>query len=73
MGRSKGCLWDPVVGSPEDQMMGRSRNVCRVSVKHVFQIQLPNTSTYFDRLLKTLQIMVVAKHSVNSIVVKKII
>ena len=31
-----GHLWDPVVGRPGDQMMRRSRDIRRTSVKHVF-------------------------------------
>ena len=38
-----GHLRDPVVGSPWDQMMGRSKDVRETSVKYVFQIKLTNT------------------------------
>ena len=32
-----------IVGGPGDQMMGRFRDVCGTSIKHVFYIQLINT------------------------------
>ena len=31
-----GHLWDPVVGRLGDEMMRRSRDIRRTSVKHVF-------------------------------------
>ena len=40
---STGCLQDPVAGRPWNQMMGRSKDVRRTSVKHVFKIKLTNT------------------------------
>ena len=33
----------PVAGRPGEQMIGRSREVCRTLVKHIFQILLTNT------------------------------
>ena len=35
-GTSTGRLRDPVAGRPWDQMMGRSKDVCGTTVKHVF-------------------------------------
>ena len=54
MGTSAGRLRDPVAGRPEDEMMGRSRDVPGKSIIHVFQIQLEAYLTYFDKLLETL-------------------
>ena len=39
-GTSTGRRRDLIAGRPGDQMMGRSRDVCRTSVIHLFQIQL---------------------------------
>ena len=36
MGTSTGRLWDLVSGRPEDQMMGRSRDVWGTSAIHPF-------------------------------------
>ena len=40
---STGRPQDPVAGRLEDQMIVRSEDIRRTSVKHVFQIQLTNT------------------------------
>ena len=42
MGTSMEPLQDPVAGRPGDQIIGRSGDVCRTSVKHVFKIQFKN-------------------------------
>ena len=36
MGTFTGCLWDPALGRPGDQMMGRSGDVRGTLVIHVF-------------------------------------
>ena len=49
-----GRLWDPVVGHPEDQMIGRAGDVPEPSVIHVFlnstQKHIKPTLTGYSRL-----------------------
>ena len=59
MGTPTRRLLDLVAGRPENQM--------------IFTFNSETYYTYFDRLLKTLQWIVVLKNSVNTIVIEKMI
>ena len=66
-----GRLRDPVAGRPGDQMMRSSGDVPGTLVIHFFFIFNSETYlTYFDRLLETLQWIVVAKNLTWGSVVK---
>ena len=54
MGKSKGRLWDPVAGSPGDQMMGRSGDVPGGRSYIFFKFNSETHLTYSDRLPETL-------------------
>ena len=57
-----GYLWDPVAGRPRDQIMGRSRNVCRTSAKQIFYVQISNISNLLQQVSQNL---IVSRSSEN--------